>query len=95
MYGTRRKKFTLMPLVALGVLSVAVTVPALSSTTLHAGSVVRYAAVTVQPGDSLWALAEKQTPAGGDVQAVVDQIIATNHLAGANLTPGQHLRIPE
>ena len=95
MYGTRRKKFTLMPLVALGALSVAVTVPALSSTTLHAGSVVRYASVTVQPGDSLWALASSRTAQGGDVQAVVDQIIAANHLNGANLTPGQHLRIPQ
>jgi len=93
MYGTRKYKPTLMPLVALGALSLAVTLPALSST-VHAAPTVAYATVTVRPGDSLWTLAQRSTAATGDVQSTVDDIMAANHLTGANLAVGQHLRIP-
>ena len=93
MYGTKKRKPTLMPLVALGGLSLAVTLPALSST-VHAAPPVAYTTVTVHPGDNLWALAEARTPASGDVQATVDQIIATNHLSSASLAVGQRLRLP-
>jgi LysM repeat protein len=93
MYRTKRKP-TLMPLVALGALSLAVTLPALSST-VHAAPPVAYTTVTVHRGDTLWSLAERKTAATGDVQATVDQIIATNHLAGAGLTAGQRLRVPQ
>jgi LysM repeat protein len=92
MRGTKRK-LTLMPLVALAGLSLAFTLPALSST-VHAAPPVAYATVTVQPGQTLWALAEQKTAPGGDVQATVDQIIAVNHLAGADLTVGQTLTVP-
>ena len=84
---------TLMPLVALAGLSLAFTLPALSST-VHAAPPVAYATVTVQPGETLWALAERKTAPGDDVQATVDQIIAANHLAGAELTIGQTLKVP-
>jgi len=94
MYGMSKKKLTLMPLVALGGLSLAVTLPALSST-VHAAPPVAYTMVTVHPGDNLWTLAERKTPPSGDVQSTVDQIIATNHLGSANLHPGQKLRIPQ
>ena len=93
MYGTPKRKPTLMPLVALGGLSLAVTLPALSST-VHAAPPVAYATVTVHRGDTLWSLAERRTPAAGDVQSTVDQIIATNHLAGAALTAGQNCASP-
>ena len=92
MRGTKRK-LTLMPLVALAGLSLAFTLPALSST-VHAAPSVAYATVSVQPGETLWALAERETAAGGDVQATVDQIIAVNHLPGAELSVGQKLRVP-
>jgi len=95
MYQPRRKKFTLMPLIALGALSLAVTVPALSAASVHAAAPVRYATVVVRPGDNLWTLAAKRTAAGGDVQAIVDEIVAANHLAGVALVPGQRLRIPD
>jgi LysM repeat protein len=94
MYGTPKRKLTLMPLVALGGLSLAVTLPALSST-VHAAPPVSYTTVTVHPGQTLWALAESKTAPTGDVQSTVDQIIATNHLSSANLNPGQTLRIPK
>jgi LysM repeat protein len=92
MSGTKRKP-TLMPLVALAGLALVFTLPALSST-VHAAPPVAYATVSVQPGESVWTLAERETPAGGDVQAIVDQILAVNHLASSNLTVGQHLKVP-
>jgi LysM repeat protein len=95
MRGTPRKRFTLMPLIAIAGLSLVVTLPALSATQLHAAKPVTYATVTVQSGDSLWNLAEQRTSAGGDVQATVDEIIAANHLDGAAIAPGQQLRIPQ
>lgn len=93
--GPSRKSPTLMPLIALAGLSLAVTLPALSSIQVHAAQPVRYASVTVRSGDSLWALAEDRTAAGGDVQATVDAILAANHLATSALQPGQVLRIPQ
>ncbi len=93
MYGMKKRKLTLMPLVALGGLSLAVTLPALSST-VHAAPPVAYTTVTVHPGETLWTLAESKTRANGDVQSTVDQIMGANHLASANLTVGQHLRVP-
>jgi len=94
MYG-RRRKFTLMPLIALGGLSLAVTVPVLSAATIHAAAPVRYATVIVQPGDDIWTLAEQRTPSGTDIQSVVDDIIAINHIGTAGLMPGQRIRVPE
>ena len=94
MYGRPKRKPTLMPLVALGGLCLAVTLPALSST-VHAAPPVAYTTVTVRPGQTLWSLAESRTAANGDVQATVDQIIATNHLTDAALHTGQRLRIPQ
>lgn len=89
------KKFTLMPLIALAGLSLAVTLPALSATQLHAAPPANYATVTVHTGDNLWSLAERNVATGGDVQAVVDQIVAVNHLQGGSLQPGQRIRIPK
>jgi LysM repeat protein len=92
MYGKKQKP-TLMPLVALGGLSLAVTLPALSST-VHAAPRVSYTTVTVHRGDTLWSIAERKTAASADVQSTVDQIIATNHLDTASLNVGQRLRVP-
>ncbi len=90
---TPKRKPTLMPLVALGGLCLAVTLPALSST-VHAAPTVAYKTVTVQPGQTIWTLAERTTPANGDVQSTVDQIIGANHLASANIHVGQKLQVP-
>ena len=93
MYGKPKRKPTLMPLVALGGLCLAVTLPALS-TTVHAAPPVAYTTVTVHAGETLWTLAERKTAPNGDVQATVDQIIGANHLGTAGLHIGQHLRVP-
>ena len=95
MRGPSRKRFTLMPLIAIAGLSLVVTLPALSATQLHAAKPVTYTTVTVRSGDSLWNLADARTAPGGDIQATVDAIIAVNHLNGAAIAPGEHLQIPE
>ena len=95
MRGPSRKRFTLMPLIAIAGLSLVVTLPALSATQLHAAKPVTYTTVTVRSGDSLWNIADGRTAQGGDIQATVDAIIAVNHLDGAEIAPGEHLRIPQ
>ena len=84
-----------MPLIALGGLALAVTIPVLSATTIHAAAPVHYATVVVQPGDNIWSLAEKRAAKGTDIQSVVDDIVAVNHIGGGGIVPGQRLRIPE
>src|SRR5438270_598541 len=81
---TPKRKPTLMPLVALGGLCLAVTLPALSST-VHAAPPVAYETVTVKPGQTLWTLAERPTPANGAVQATCDQLIGSHQRPTANL----------
>jgi nucleoid-associated protein YgaU len=94
MYKPRRKRFTLMPAVALAALGALVAIPTLSTSRLYAATPVHYTAVTVHSGDSLWTIAESNTAAGGNVQETVDSIAAVNHLSDATIAPGQHLRIP-
>ncbi len=90
----KRKRFTLMPLITLAALSAMVTVPALSSMHLYAATAQRYATVVVQPGDTLWSIAAAKTSRDGDVQETIDRVTEVNHLRGASLSPGQHLRVP-
>jgi predicted Zn-dependent protease len=90
----RRKKFTLMPLIALSTLSLMVTLPALSATRLYAASPTQLSSVTVRQGDSLWTIASSYTRDGGNVQEMVDRIVATNHLASGAIVPGERLQIP-
>jgi predicted Zn-dependent protease len=94
MFATRKTRFTLMPLIALGSLSLAVSIPTLASGHLYAAGPQRYETVIVKPGDDLWTLSAAHTPASGDVQTTVDRVMAVNHLSTATLQPGQHLRIP-
>jgi predicted Zn-dependent protease len=90
----RRKKVTLMPVIALAALSLMVTLPTLSTTRLYAASAPRYAVVTVHPGDTLWSIAAAHS-GDSDVQDAIDRITATNHLHNAALQPGEKLKIPE
>jgi predicted Zn-dependent protease len=95
MFVTRRRRFTLMPLIALGSLSLAVSVPTLASGHLYAASPQHYQTVVVKAGDDLWTLASAHTSANGDVQTTIDKVMAENHLSTATLQPGQRLRIPD
>jgi LysM repeat protein len=49
--------------------------------------------VVVQPGDTLWSLAQQLAPRE-DPRAVVDAIIDRNDMAGTELIPGQVLELP-
>jgi len=92
MYSPKRK-LTLMPAVALAALSALVAIPALSQSRLYAAAPVHIATVTVHQGDDLWTIADRFTPAGGNVQETVDEIVEANHLADATVVPGQRLQV--
>lgn len=47
----------------------------------------------VQPGESLWAVANRIAPQA-DPRAVVADIESLNHLSGPNVEPGQQLVVP-
>jgi nucleoid-associated protein YgaU len=94
MYTPRRKRFTLMPAVALASLSALIAIPALSQARLYAAAPLHVAHVTVRHGDNLWTIADRFTPASGNVQETVDQIEEANHLDGATVVPGQRLEVP-
>lgn len=49
--------------------------------------------VVVQPGDSLWAIAERVAPAA-DPRDVIDAIVDFNHLPSVDVMAGQQLGIP-
>ena len=91
----RRKKFTLMPAIALAALGLMIALPMLSSVRLYAASAQHYTTVTVQPGDTLWGLAAAHAGPTADVQEIVDRISDSNHLRSGALQPGEQLRIPE
>ena len=91
---TKRKRVTLMPAIALAALSLMVALPTLSGMRLYAASAERYTIVSVSPGDTLWSIAAAHA-GNGDIQEAIDRITAVNHLRGATLQPGQHLRIPQ
>ena len=93
--GVRRRRFTLMPAIALAALGLVVALPTLSSVRLYAATTQRYAIVTVQPGDTLWSIAAAHARASADVQESVDRITDANHLRTGTIQPGEHLRIPE
>ncbi len=93
--GVRRRRFTLMPAIALAALGLVVALPTLSSVRLYAATAQRYAIVTVQPGDTLWSIAAAHARPSSDVQESVDRITDANHLGSGAIQPGEHLRIPE
>jgi LysM repeat protein len=91
----RRKRFTLMPAIALTALALIVALPALSSVRLYAATTQHYATVTVRPGDTVWSIAASHSKPSSDLQEMVDRISDANHLQGGTLQPGQRIRIPE
>lgn len=91
----KRRRFTLMPLIALAALSALVTVPALSGMHLYAATPQHYAMVVVRSGDTLWSIAAAHTASNADVQDTIDRITQVNHLSGVSIAPGQRLRVPQ
>ena len=91
----KRKRFTLMPAVALATLSLMIALPTLSSMHLYAATSEDFTTVTVRGGDTLWKIAATHTQSGGDVQETIERIAQANHLTSATLQIGQTLRIPQ
>ncbi len=90
-----RKRFTLMPAIALAALSLMVTLPTLSNMHLYAATAQRYTLVTVEPGDTLWSIASTHTSSNGDIQETIDRISAANHLEASTIQPGEKIRVPQ
>jgi hypothetical protein len=90
---TRRGWLVLAVIAALAVAGLVVagaTAAQASSPALaHAGQ----SRVFVQPGDTLWSIAQRTDP-GADPQAVVAGIMKDNHLSTAAVTVGQRLWVP-
>lgn len=91
----KRKRFTLMPAIALAALGLMIALPSLSSVRLYAATAPTYVTVTVRPGDTIWSIATSHDRSNLDLQELVDRISEANRLQGGALQPGQRLRIPE
>ena len=55
---------------------------------------VTYETIRVQPGDSLWSLAEEYPIEGLSTQETSDMIRSVNHLEHGSLAAGAHLKVP-
>jgi nucleoid-associated protein YgaU len=90
---TRRGRLVLALLAALVVAGLFVAgasaAQASGPSVAHAGD----ARVFVQPGDTLWSIAQHTRP-DADPQTVVQDILQANHLATASVTVGQRLWVP-
>jgi nucleoid-associated protein YgaU len=80
-------------LVALGV-AVGLGGPVLGgAVTADAPRLVSVHPYTVRSGDTVWAIAQRLSPAGADPRPLVDAILRENQ-AGPGLTPGEVISIP-
>ena len=56
---------------------------------------ITYETIRVQPGDSLWSLAEEYPIEGLSTQETSDMIRSVNHLEHGSLAAGAHLKVPD
>jgi LysM repeat protein len=96
---TRRGRFVFiaMPLILLAALVLSfsgfLNAPAKAAESAAELSLTPTVTVTVQPGESLWAIAEAVAPER-DPRDVVSDIMQLNNLEAARVVPGQALFIP-
>ena len=98
---TRRGRIVVAALITAGVVLVAALAWLAGTTRAQAAgsgppaSAVYHSlrSVVVQPGESLWAIAEQADPAG-DPRSVMQEIIDLNALHGTSVQPGQRLWLP-
>ncbi len=93
---TRRGRTVLSVLVAVPLAVAAATFglgAAGASAGTHSGSVSTFQYVTVDPGESLWQLAQSVAPSA-DPRDVIADILTLNNLSSAAVQPGQRLAIP-
>jgi hypothetical protein len=79
--------------VLLAALSLVAAVSAQATSQAPAGPGRGVVQLTVQPGQSLWSVAESADP-GADTRAVVQQIVELNSLTGSAIFAGQRLWVP-
>ncbi|MBO9705620.1 MULTISPECIES: LysM peptidoglycan-binding domain-containing protein [Arthrobacter] len=94
---TRRGRFVFFGLPAALLLAAIITValgmlltPAIASDTHSVGS---SQTVVVQPGDTVWAIAQRVAP-GRDTREVVGEIARLNDLKASEIVAGQDLFVP-
>ncbi len=86
---------SLIPLIQLLSLVLLFSVPALWGSKVFTSTPVRYDRVTVQPGDTVWALVSRRSQATDDLGEAVYQVSQINHLRpNAKLQPGSVLLLP-
>jgi len=64
-----------------------------AGTTSNPAGPSRYVTVVVAPGETLWSLASALAD-GGDVRALVNEIVTVNSLQSVDVQAGVRLRIP-
>ncbi|MCI2958332.1 LysM peptidoglycan-binding domain-containing protein [Agromyces atrinae] len=92
---TRRGRVVLTSLAAVPVVAVALFA-GLSAVPAVAGSSsadVSFRYVTIEPGQSLWSLAESLAPTV-DPRDVIAEITSLNGLSSSSLEPGQQIAVP-
>jgi hypothetical protein len=70
-----------------------VAVPGLAASASGGGAAALAPAVVVQPGDTLWSIAQRHAP-GQDPFDVVDEIRRLNRITDYTVHPGQRLALP-
>jgi hypothetical protein len=91
---TRRGRLAIV-LTVLAVMVVGFSVTGHVSSHASSSTGVQHArTVTVEPGETLWAVAVRIAP-HADPRLVVQRIVDINHLAGAAVGAGQQLVVPE
>ncbi len=90
---TRRGRVVLAVLAALALAGLLVAGATAAQASAPAAAHAGDSRVFVQPGDTLWSIAQRAQP-GADPQAVVQGILSANHLSTATVTVGQRLWVP-
>lgn len=93
--GLRRSRRSLRrdPLVVAAALACALLFLLLLARAAYGGTSLGGESITVQPGQTLWTIAQERYP-GDDVRTRVDQIIDANHLSGGQVYAGETLLLP-
>ena len=91
---TRRGRLVVTLVLLVGFLAVGVlTAGGLASAGTEPGAAATATRVTVQPGESLWSIAEREAP-GSDPRDTVEDILRLNHLDSVAVEAGSVLLLP-
>jgi nucleoid-associated protein YgaU len=88
------RKNTKRPMQWLAAFAFIVWAPSITSMHIGAAPSTQRGIYTVSRGESLWTVAARVAGRDTDINTLVDRIAAINQLHGAELQPGQHIRLP-